>query len=315
MSGASRAWLLTVAFAALTAADAWAAAAQPAAEAADALPGGNSGAPQEVTVTGRRLPLAKRVRKFVDQVAVLENSEGVALWKRPVCPLVTGFPLQEGGAILKRLAEAARAAHVPLGADECYPPNLFIVETADPKGLLQGWSDRGSTRRSVFNGATDDLFAGASQSVIKEFIDTPRAVRVWYYTHREDASGLAISPETSLRDPPQLYEYEASRIESHNVVYDFFRVFVIVDEKRLQGVTPAQLADYVSMVALAKLKPDAHLADAPTVLRLFEGPPRNAPSGMTAWDRALLASLYAADQGSRLQRSQIARVMVRDIAH
>jgi len=95
----------------------------------------------------------------------------------------------------------------------------------------------------------------------------------------------------------------------------FSRVFVIVDRTRLRGVESGQLADYVAMVGFAKLKPDAHLGDAPTILKLFNGAPQDAPSGMTLWDQAFLKSLYATEQTAKAQRGQIARAMVREIAH
>jgi hypothetical protein len=114
--------------------------------------------------------------------------------------------------------------------------------------------------------------------------------------------------------PPVIYNAEASHIVS-NVTYDFFRVFVIADQTRLRGVTTAQLADYISMVSLAKLKPGAHLGEAPTILRLFGGAPQDAPSGMTDWDEAFLKSLYTTDQRSKLERHRIARDMAREIVH
>jgi len=95
----------------------------------------------------------------------------------------------------------------------------------------------------------------------------------------------------------------------------FYRVFVIVDQTRLHGVTFGQLADYVAMVGLAKLKPGARLGDAPTILKLFNGAPRAAPPGMTDWDQAFLKSLYGTNQLAIGQSGQIARAMVRDIVH
>ena len=92
------------------------------------------------------------------------------------------------------------------------------------------------------------------------------------------------------------------------------RVFVVVDQKRLHQVKLRQLADYVAMAGFAKLKPDAHLGDAPTILTLFSAAPQAAPTGMTDWDQTFLKSLYATEQTSRLQRGQIARQMVREIA-
>jgi hypothetical protein len=128
---------------------------------------------EEVTVTARRAELAPRVTKFVNQIAELENAEGLPLWKGPVCPLVSGLPQKESEFILARVSQIALAAGVPHAGEHCRP-NLFILVTADPKGLLQGWDNRNSMRRLVFGEATP--------FVTDEFIKTPRPVRVWYRT-------------------------------------------------------------------------------------------------------------------------------------
>jgi hypothetical protein len=264
----------------------------------------------EVTITSRRA-LAPKVSKFVDQIVDMENAEGIPLWKVPVCAMVFGLSPEQRGFILERLADIANAANVPLGGGYC-DPNLFIVVTDDPKGLLRGWDDRSPTRMEVFGGASEDLFAGAPQSVIDEFIATPRAVRVWYFTRKEDAWGLPTSAQISPYAPAEIHA-EASRIVSHNMAYVFFRVFVIADQTRLHGLTIDQLADYFSMVGLAKLKSGAKLGGTPTILKLFDGPPAAAPVGMSAWDQAFLKSLYASEQRSTLQRRQIASAIVREI--
>jgi hypothetical protein len=72
---------------------------------------------------------------------------------------------------------------------------------------------------------------------------------------------------------------------------------------------------YISTVSLAKLRPDASLGDAASVLKLSDGGSQYASSGFTEWDQAFLTSVYATDQRSRLQRHQIARRMVRELAH
>ena len=101
---------------------------------------------------------------------------------------------------------------------------------------------------------------------------------------------------------------------SLNNLWWLSRVFVIVDQKRLHDVKLAQLADYVAMAAFAKLKPEARLGDAPTILTLLNAAPQAAPTAMTDCDRTFLKSLYATEQKSKLQRGQIAREMVREIA-
>src|ERR1700722_17197391 len=128
---------------------------------------------QEVAVTAHRIDLTQRVSKFVNQIAGLENAEGLPLWKGPVCPFVSGVTHQEGEFIRGRVSEIARKAGIPHAREYCRP-NLFILVSAAPKGLLQGWDDRNSMRRLVFGEATP--------FVTDEFIKTPRPVRVWYRT-------------------------------------------------------------------------------------------------------------------------------------
>ena len=96
-------------------------------------------------------------------------------------------------------------------------------------------------------------------------------------------------------------------------IWAFEYVFVIADQARLKGVTAGQFADYVAMVGLSKLNPDARLGDAPTILKLFEGTPSAAPAGMTDWDQAFLKSLYSTEQILKQQRGQIAHQMVSEL--
>jgi hypothetical protein len=56
------------------------------------------------------------------------------------------------------------------------------------------------------------------------------------------------------------------------------------------------------------------VADDPTILALFDGAPQAASAGLTASDQAVLKSVYATEQKSVMQRSQIAQDMVRTIA-
>ena len=267
-------------------------------------------------MTAHRIDLTQRVSKFVNQIAGLENAEGLPLWKGPVCPFVSGVTHQEGEFIRGRVSEIARKAGLPHAGEYCRP-NLFILVSADPKGLLQGWDDRNSMRRLVFGEATP--------FVTDEFIKTPRPVRVWYRT-------IMRTPENTTPNqglPPfsalvgvggfawGLKVNNDSERTSHillSKIWSFEDVFVIADQARLRGMALGQFADYVAVVGLAKLKPGAHLGDAPTILKLFDGAPEAAPAGLTDWDRAFLKSLYTTEQVSKQQRGQVARQMVREIS-
>ena len=244
---------------------------------------------QEVTVTARRAKLALRVAGFVNQIAALENEDGLPRWRTPVCPLVSGLPREEGEFVLERISEIARSAQIPLGAEHCRP-NLDIVVSSRPKELLKAIEKR-------------HYFLSAEGA-------TPQAVRVWYSSAMRTADGL---PMSACFGRPCNPNSMGSRV-NFDVVYFLGTVFVVADASRLQGVTRGQFADYVAMVGLAKLKVSANLGDAPTILKLFDREPQDAPAGMSDWDQAFLRALYATDQKSRGQRTQIAGQIVHEIA-
>jgi hypothetical protein len=288
----------------------------------------------EVTVTARRIELEKRVSKFVNQIAATENGdEGLARWQVPsACPLVSGLPRQDGEFILERLSEIARVAGVPIGDEHCHP-NLYILVTSQPEDLLRGMEKRNRSFTFGYNSSSREEMPS---SVVDEFIRTPHPVRVWYNSAEKDAWGQALSycpameialiscsPNDTECHPPHFNPsrvYQCGRAVaggthlSFNDMWWFSRVFVIVDQRLLQEVNLGQLADYIAMSGFAKLKPDARLGDFPTILTLFNGAPKAAPSGMTDWDQAFLKSLYATEQKSKLQRSQMTHQMVREIA-
>ena len=291
---------------------------------------------QEVTVTAQRIALEKRVSKFVNQIAAAENeAEGLARWGAPAaCPLVSGLPTKDAEFILERLSDIGRLAAVPLGGEHCHP-NLYVLVTPQPEDLLRGMEKR----NRIYTFGVDASFyppVETPANIVDAFITGGRPIRVWYNSDEKDAWGKPLSycqadsvlpqcTDPGIRDknraacdPGRFYRCgTATAGGSHLVfssVWTISRVFVIVDQRRLQGVTVGQLADYVAMSGLAKLKPDAHLGDAPTILTLFNGAPGAAPTGMTNWDQTFLKSVYTTDQRSRLQRSQIAHQMVHEIA-
>jgi hypothetical protein len=247
---------------------------------------------QEVTVTAHRIELEQRVSKFVNNIAAVEIGEGLPLWHRPVCPLVWGLAPQEDAFIVERVSMIARAAGVQLAGERCRS-NLFIFVTTQPKELLQAME-----RRNFKYNFGDDAYPLA----VDELIATPRAARVWYTSYKRTPDGLPAGFVVRIQDNPSPLSLHVVRWIAH--------VYVVVDQNRLQAVTHGQLADYVALAGLAQLKPGARLGDAPTILKLFDEDPKAAPSGMTEWDQAFLKSLYATEQSSTLQRSQIAHQMV-----
>jgi hypothetical protein len=259
---------------------------------------------EEVTVTAHHSKLAPRIAAFVNQIAAVQNQDGLPRWQKPICPLVSGLPRDDGEFMLGRVSEIAQTAGAPLAGEHCNP-NLYILVSPEPQELLQAMAKRNY-------GFTFGNYDPPPPSVIDSFITTPRPVRVWYTTQERNLQGIALIRRPG--DPPPRVAATGSLLMV-GATWSLERVFVVVDKAWLRGVTRGQLADYVGMVALADLKPGAKLGDAATVLKLFDGTPQQAPTGLTDWDQAFLKSLYATDQKMKLQRSQIAHQMVRDIDH
>jgi hypothetical protein len=263
---------------------------------------------QEVTVTANRIELEKRVSKFVYQIAALQNGEGIARWRIPVCPTVAGVSQQAGEFTLKRIAEIASAADVPMAAQPCRA-NLLVFVTPDAKQFFSGMSVH--TRLLTF--------AGAHPSVIDEFIRTPRPVRVWYKTTMTTPDGRSLGDTDRTEVGERAYGIPRVQPQTSyariSAIWGITRALVVIDQGRLQGVSTGQFADYVALAGLAQMKMGANLGDAPTILKLFGGAPQNVPEGMSDWDRAFLKSLYATDSTSKGQRSQIAHSIANDMTH
>jgi hypothetical protein len=249
--------------------------------------------------------LALSAARVLLRAAVRENGNegGLARWPE-VCPLVSGLPQAEGEFILGRISETARAAGVPMAGEQC-SPNLYILVSSSPKQLLEAMDRR--NRAFTFSCGIRDPGRGTSPSEIDEVIQKPRAVRVWYNTAVTTPDGLTVCTDRGVN----AINSWASRLQS-NVSWSLHTVFVVVDTSRIHGVTRGQLADYVSLVGLARMNPEAPLDGAPTILQLFGGNPGAAPAGLTVWDRAFLKVLYASKQAAKLVPEQLARRMTEE---
>ncbi|HVI34473.1 hypothetical protein [Phenylobacterium sp.] len=234
-----------------------------------------------VTVQAPDKPLDGRVREFVGGALGHRLDGSIVRWRDPICPLVSGLPGPMGEAILVRLSEVARRVEAPLAGPDCRP-NLYVMVHRQPRALLEGWRRRDGR-----------LFGEASPEAVRRIIESDQPVRAWH-NWRYEEPGLP----------------RASRLV-RNVVRNTTSAIVVVDARRLDGVTVAQLADYVAMVGLVEMQPDIETRRAATILALFEEA-REPPPGLTRWDEALLHGAYSTPQENVLQRSAIARKVLRE---
>lgn len=249
-----------------------------------------------------RHALRAAVDHFVFSTLVLFGHDTYPRWDRPICPLVAGLPKNDGDFILARISQAARAAGAPLAGRGCHP-DLFVMATSRPKLLLRLWWKRDPNLYNTHDGIAP----------VWQFIASHRPVHVWYNIALGcGGSPMSTSaPDGSLAAAGVLISgggtvcgQGVDTLLVNATARKFSSVIVVINKRRVHGMTYGQLAAYIALVGLAQINPDAKVGAVPTILHLFQGV-QHPPSGLTAWDRALLYGLYHTNSASTLQVSEI----------
>ena len=262
-----------------------------------------------------RKEVEREVNEFVFAVVVRSLHDSLSRWNTPISPLVAGLPREQGEFVLARLSQVATEAKAPLAGERC-TANFFIVVTPQPELLLKKWQARDRRMFDTRNG----------MGHVRRFLDTPRAVRVWYNVGFTAADGQPITSDSLasalvgtglglgllMANVPTVQVSIGTRLR-YSAVRSLSSVIVVVDANRMQGLNVGQLADYIGMVGLAEVNQDAQVGPVPTILRLFRDNP-DPPQALSAWDQAFLASLYGAEQASVLEESRMKRSMVSTLA-
>lgn len=261
-----------------------------------------------ITVEGARDRdvLEHRVDKFVYGITVKPFDDSIARWEReaPICPLVAGLPRDDGEFILTRLSSIALAAGAPLGQERC-KPNLYVIVTSQPDELLKAWNQRDTNMFSDESGSTK----------IRKFLHAPIPIRVWYNATLLTSEGvpLDVQPDGPLRGIPRNLRAMGFRL-TRDEVRDLTSVIVLIDARRLEGVTFGQLAAYIAMLGLVEIRLDAHLGDAPSILQLFTASSHTPPPGLSPWDQAFIKALYHTEHTDLGQIGEIKISVMKDLA-
>jgi len=202
--------------------------------------------------------------------------------------------------------------------------------------------DSDALTRQIVEERRDILYGGqegqvtAGGDALADFTNRPRPVR-WWHISSEGAGSLRLDAARARQNSGRTAAAAAAiggdssgqgssmdmqgmdavrsngsraRAELRN---DLSYVLVIVDARRVADVPAPAWMDYVALVSLAQVDPDARPTNYPSVLNLF-GDANQAPTALTAWDIAYLDGLYRSrgSEGSR-QAADIARRMADDI--
>jgi hypothetical protein len=269
----------------------------------------------EVVVRGRRMSevgsdLRIVVRDYIGEVVARPPGRGYARWHRSVCIGVHNLESTAAQYIVDRISQLAAEVGLTPGEPGCLP-DVIVIFATDAKqvaaAIVEKWPRL--LRPSAIVG---DMTL--SRAELDEFAESERAVRWWHVSMPVDAR----TGERAVRLPgdPLAAVGVAGPSRIHDGTRDELRnVFIIVDGTRLTGTTWQQLADYLAVVSLAQVDPDANPAAFDSILNLFTNP--NAYSGLTDWDRSYVRALYEFDQERRpeLQTGDLVSEMARQELH
>jgi hypothetical protein len=276
--------------------------------------GGQDAAPQDppetrlddVVVDGRTL--RELVRDFTSEVVAPPVGRGPARWDQKVCVGVANLRREAAQVIVDRVSAIALEVGLEIGEPGC-SPNILILASEDGKGAARALVE--AAPRAFRPG-----YAGASRSVrqLERFQDSDAAVRWWHVSLPTMSDTRVAAVRLPGEAAPYIYQ-DGSRLTTR-IQNDLRRAFVVVDLSKMEGITFQQLGDYVGMVAMAQIDPDADTRAYDTILNLFDADRR--VSGATQWDVSYLGSLYDAEFNARRAEHQVGRVasaMTRDQEH
>ncbi len=250
----------------------------------------------DVTIEGRRLQDA--TRDFVNEVGAPARGRGLARWRDGVCVGVANLQPEVAQYIADRVSTVARDLGLRAGAPGCNP-SILIVATQDGDAFTPEFvAER--PRLFIVGGAGMDQGAAALQ----RFKTNGQPVRWWTVSAPVDGDtgelavrlpgGLNGGQDNGTGGNVMLYapniEVRAASRLSTQIVDDSKRSFIIVDVSKTGGVSLTQLADYLAMVSLAQINPEADTGSYLSILNLFDDPMQT--EGLTQWDMAYLQGLY-----------------------
>lgn len=251
----------------------------------------------EVVVIGS--DLERTARDFVSAVSAPSPDREAAAWRDPVCVGVVGMNSEPAQALADRVSDWAHSLGLDIARPGC-TPNIFIVAT-----------DNGdATARELVASRPREFHTGAGgmdrgPAALRRFQDSGKPVRWWHVSLpvNEDTGRPAVrlpgqapfsQPPGGITKPSDLGSYGiqvlGSRL-SDPLRDDLQQVIIVLESAALDQAEFAQVADYVSMVALAQVNPDAVPA-TPSILTLFEPGAAREPT-LSRWDQAYLRALYS----------------------
>lgn len=262
---------------------------------------------EAIIVTGQT---PERLQQFVDRVSVASPmADQLPRWDTSICTSLAGLPRRQAEFVADRIAQRAMAVGVQPGEPGCQA-NVSVIFTANSDDVARRMFEQD---RQMFAYYQETNVSTLGQAAFNStFLRSNAPVRWWHVSHTVTADGISLAGDSSTggmsNAPVQRASGTRLRSETRE---DLRRAIIIVDAQRVGSVQLAALADYISMVALAQVDPNANTSAFPSILNLFaqNGEP---VTELTEWDLAYLDGLYKTTRNAasaQAQEREIARRM------
>lgn len=262
---------------------------------------------EEVDVVGR--PLDILIRDFVAEVGQPAGDRNLARWDQRVCVGVMNLETQTAEYIADRVSQVASDLGLQTGDPGC-TPNILIIATDQPETLTRTMVDE--RRRLFFPNASGTT---GTRAALERFVKSSAPVKWWTVSAPIDSATGVIATRMpgycdGTCDSPSSYApiipvHSMSRVTTQ-IVDNLLTAIVVVDVNQTQNVSAQQLADYIAMVSLAQVRPEADTSRYASILNVFDDP--EASASLTDWDTAYLGGLYEAQRTQKITWANRAKI-------
>jgi hypothetical protein len=277
---------------------------------AAAQPAATGGGTESVTVSGTRP--RQVIEKFVEHFAAPTRMTGkLARWEDGICPVAVGLKPAFLTFITRRVRNVAAAAGAPVNDRADCKPNIEIVFTTTPQGLL----DNVRKHDWAFLGYADN----DAQRVALATVTRP--IQAWYTTATRDLRGKAQVDSARMAGAGSEIQIPCKGCVSGymNLTYaksadsvtgsrlgdgkrsTLYHVIIAADPTRLLDHEIGAVADYISMLALTQLSSLDTCQTLPSIVNMLAVGCARRTDALTDNDAAYLRGLYHMSAGMMLR--------------
>jgi hypothetical protein len=267
--------------------------------------------PESITVTSVK-PSDETIRNFVEtRAAATRFLDKMARWRRPVCPQTIGLGDKYAKFVTQRIRDVATAVGAPVNADPGCKPNIEVVFTTAPQGLMDNVRESGQ----VFLGYHDN------SSQADEMAKVIHPIQAWYTTESLDYDGSAqvdngmcrgSGVSVNLLQIPGMEGFISLTLPCARAMHasgsrlnnghdsGFYNVLIVAEPAKLLDYEVGSLADYITMLGLSQPASLDSCQDLPSISNMLAKGCASAASKITDGDLAYLKGLYRVPTGYSL---------------